>query len=72
MPGAGESGHGESMQERRQVTFRFVGRATRGDKKNVVKMKTPLCGMGDGQVAQMNRVESAAEKGNPPASHELP
>jgi hypothetical protein len=49
-----------------------VGRATRRDEKDAVKIKAPLCRTGDSQMAEMNRIESAPEKGDPAASRGVP
>ena len=67
MAGAGQRNHPEAMLERRQVGRGFMRRVTHGNEIYLVEMKAPLRGACDGQVTQMDRIESAAEKSDAPA-----
>ena len=53
--------HRVTVNERGERRFRFVRRVRRCDEINRVEMEAPLRGLRDGDVAAVNRIESAAE-----------
>src|SRR5271154_809242 len=64
MIGASERHHRVTVREWRQRALRFMRRPRGRSEKNRVGMKTPLRGLGDGDVAGVNRSECAAKERN--------